>query len=117
MDLRGGRIANRLWQQTYFCGPGVLAKAIKEATLEAQCASINFTFAKVRKLYLRHSNSVVVVLTLLSLRRNTSELRIVPRPSFSPRDPRCITPRFVDTLSRPLLCIQCPMLYIISWPA
>ena len=87
MDPRGDRIANRLWQQTYFCGPGVLAKAIKEATLEAQCASINFTFAKVRKLYLRHSNSVVVILTLLSLRRNTSELRIAKTVVLSPRSP------------------------------
>ncbi|RPD82450.1 NADPH oxidase [Lentinus tigrinus ALCF2SS1-7] len=32
---------------TYFCGPGVLAKAIKEACQEANCASVDFTFAKV----------------------------------------------------------------------
>jgi len=31
---------------TYFCGPGVLAKAIKEATLEHTSANIEFTFAK-----------------------------------------------------------------------
>jgi NADPH oxidase len=32
---------------TYFCGPGVLAKAIKAATVKANSASVNFTFAKV----------------------------------------------------------------------
>jgi len=31
---------------TYFCGPGVLAKAIKEATLENTCATVDFSFAK-----------------------------------------------------------------------
>jgi len=31
---------------TYFCGPGILAKAIKEATVEATSSSVNFTFAK-----------------------------------------------------------------------
>ncbi|RDX55749.1 NADPH oxidase [Lentinus brumalis] len=31
---------------TYFCGPGVLAKAIKEACQEANCAAVDFTFAK-----------------------------------------------------------------------
>jgi len=31
---------------TYFCGPGVLAKAIKEATLENTCSTVNFSFAK-----------------------------------------------------------------------
>ncbi|EGN93623.1 hypothetical protein SERLA73DRAFT_189353 [Serpula lacrymans var. lacrymans S7.3] len=31
---------------TYFCGPGVLAKAIKEATLEHTSANVEFTFAK-----------------------------------------------------------------------
>ncbi|KIJ21819.1 hypothetical protein PAXINDRAFT_165200 [Paxillus involutus ATCC 200175] len=31
---------------TYFCGPGVLAKAIKEATLQHSCNNVQFTFAK-----------------------------------------------------------------------
>jgi len=31
---------------TYFCGPGALAKAIREATIKATSASVNFTFAK-----------------------------------------------------------------------
>ncbi|KAA1468692.1 NADPH oxidase [Dentipellis sp. KUC8613] len=31
---------------TYFCGPSVLAKAIKEATVENSSSTINFTFAK-----------------------------------------------------------------------
>jgi len=31
---------------TYFCGPGVLARAIKEATIKATSSSVNFTFAK-----------------------------------------------------------------------
>jgi len=31
---------------TYFCGPGVLAKAIKEATLEHTCSNVEFSFAK-----------------------------------------------------------------------
>jgi NADPH oxidase len=31
---------------TYFCGPGVLAKAIKEATLEHTCSTVEFSFAK-----------------------------------------------------------------------
>jgi len=31
---------------TYFCGPGVLAKAIKEATVHHSCANVDFTFAK-----------------------------------------------------------------------
>lgn len=31
---------------TYFCGPGVLAKAIKEATLENTCSTVEFSFAK-----------------------------------------------------------------------
>lgn len=33
--------------QTYFCGPGVLAKAIKEACVAHTNASVDFTFAKV----------------------------------------------------------------------
>lgn len=36
--------------QTYFCGPGVLAKAIKEATLEHTCSTVEFSFAKVSRL-------------------------------------------------------------------
>lgn len=36
--------------QTYFCGPGGLAKAIKEATQEATSSAVNFTFAKVRSM-------------------------------------------------------------------
>ena len=32
---------------TYFCGPGVLAKAIKKATEEASTSTVEFTFAKV----------------------------------------------------------------------
>ncbi|KAF8846310.1 hypothetical protein BDN67DRAFT_890690 [Paxillus ammoniavirescens] len=32
---------------TYFCGPGVLAKAIKEATLQHSSNNVQFTFAKV----------------------------------------------------------------------
>ncbi|KAI0735061.1 NADPH oxidase [Earliella scabrosa] len=31
---------------TYFCGPGVLAKAIKEACQEANCSAVDFAFAK-----------------------------------------------------------------------
>ncbi|TFY82333.1 hypothetical protein EWM64_g1674 [Hericium alpestre] len=31
---------------TYFCGPSVLAKAIKEATVEVTCSTIDFKFAK-----------------------------------------------------------------------
>jgi len=31
---------------TYFCGPGSLAKAIKEATVNATSPTVNFTFAK-----------------------------------------------------------------------
>ncbi|KZT30635.1 NADPH oxidase [Neolentinus lepideus HHB14362 ss-1] len=31
---------------TYFCGPGVLAKAIKEATVEASSSVVEFSFAK-----------------------------------------------------------------------
>ncbi|KII93897.1 hypothetical protein PLICRDRAFT_171599 [Plicaturopsis crispa FD-325 SS-3] len=31
---------------TYFCGPGVLAKAIKEATVHHTSANVDFTFAK-----------------------------------------------------------------------
>ncbi|KAF8898821.1 NADPH oxidase [Infundibulicybe gibba] len=31
---------------TYFCGPGVLAKSIKEATVHHTGAAVNFTFAK-----------------------------------------------------------------------
>jgi len=31
---------------TYFCGPGVLAKSIKEATVHHTGATVNFTFAK-----------------------------------------------------------------------
>lgn len=31
---------------TYFCGPGSLAKAIKQATVEATSSTVNFTFAK-----------------------------------------------------------------------
>ena len=33
--------------QTYFCGPGVLAKAIKEACVENNNSAIEFSFAKV----------------------------------------------------------------------
>lgn len=33
--------------QTYFCGPSVLAKAIKEATLQHTSNNVEFTFAKV----------------------------------------------------------------------
>ena len=33
--------------QTYFCGPGVLAKAIKEAISQHSCKNVEFTFAKV----------------------------------------------------------------------
>jgi NADPH oxidase len=32
---------------TYFCGPGALAKSIKEATEEATTSTVQFTFAKV----------------------------------------------------------------------
>ncbi|KAG6898062.1 hypothetical protein C0992_006540 [Termitomyces sp. T32_za158] len=32
---------------TYFCGPGVLAKAIKEATVKNSSSNVKFTFAKV----------------------------------------------------------------------
>lgn len=35
---------------TYFCGPGALAKAIKEATDDATSSAVRFTFAKVRYL-------------------------------------------------------------------
>ncbi|EPQ60586.1 hypothetical protein GLOTRDRAFT_52896 [Gloeophyllum trabeum ATCC 11539] len=31
---------------TYFCGPGVLAKAIKEATVESSSSAVEFSFAK-----------------------------------------------------------------------
>jgi len=31
---------------TYFCGPSVLAKAVKEASMNARSATVNFTFAK-----------------------------------------------------------------------
>lgn len=31
---------------TYFCGPGVLAKSIREATLHHSCSSVEFSFAK-----------------------------------------------------------------------
>ncbi|KAK0464895.1 NADPH oxidase [Desarmillaria tabescens] len=31
---------------TYFCGPGAIAKALKEATLHHSSSSVNFTFAK-----------------------------------------------------------------------
>jgi hypothetical protein len=34
--------------QTYFCGPGALAKAVKEATEHHTCATVDFSFAKVR---------------------------------------------------------------------
>ncbi|KAF8922650.1 NADPH oxidase [Mucidula mucida] len=37
---------------TYFCGPGALASAIKEATTQHSSSAVNFTFAKVC-LYLR----------------------------------------------------------------
>jgi Ferric reductase NAD binding domain len=33
---------------TYFCGPGALAKSIKQAADEATSTSVKFTFAKVR---------------------------------------------------------------------
>lgn len=36
--------------QTYFCGPSVLAKAIKDATIKHTSSSVDFTFAKVRSL-------------------------------------------------------------------
>lgn len=36
---------------TYFCGPAVLARAIKQATEKATSPSVNFTFAKVRILH------------------------------------------------------------------
>lgn len=35
--------------QTYFCGPGPLAKVIKDATYENTNAEVEFTFAKVNK--------------------------------------------------------------------
>ncbi|KAF7347893.1 NAD(P)H oxidase [Mycena venus] len=31
---------------TYYCGPGAIAKALKEATLHHSCSSVEFTFAK-----------------------------------------------------------------------
>lgn len=37
--------------QTYFCGPGALAKAIKEATLAHTCSTVEFSFAKVCRLF------------------------------------------------------------------
>jgi NADPH oxidase len=33
--------------KTYFCGPGALAKAIKEATVQNCSSTVDFTFAKV----------------------------------------------------------------------
>ena len=33
--------------QTYFCGPGAIASALKEATTQHSSSSVNFTFAKV----------------------------------------------------------------------
>ena len=32
--------------QTYFCGPGPIAKALKEATLANTCKDIEFSLAK-----------------------------------------------------------------------
>lgn len=37
--------------QTYFCGPGALAKTIKEATLQHTSNNVVFTFAKVGPLF------------------------------------------------------------------
>ena len=51
IGLFGVGVSHTLYQ-TYFCGPSVLAKAIKEATVEQTCSTIDFTFAKVRRQYM-----------------------------------------------------------------
>ena len=45
--LPGSRSQLKTTVGTYFCGPGVLAKAIKKATEEATTSTVQFTFAKV----------------------------------------------------------------------
>jgi len=44
--LPGNTTQTKTTVGTYFCGPGVLAKAIKQATVEATSSTVNFTFAK-----------------------------------------------------------------------
>ncbi|KIJ68528.1 hypothetical protein HYDPIDRAFT_146747 [Hydnomerulius pinastri MD-312] len=43
---------------TYFCGPGVLANAIKEATLQHTSNNVEFTFAKVRPSFVSLSSDI-----------------------------------------------------------
>lgn len=48
--LPGSRSQLKTTVATYFCGPGTLAKAIKNATEGASTSSVQFSFAKVRYL-------------------------------------------------------------------
>ncbi|KAH7883516.1 ferric reductase NAD binding domain-containing protein [Phlebopus sp. FC_14] len=50
---------------TYFCGPGALAKAIKEATLQHSSNNVEFTFAKVCSSTLDHQALMTLLGTLL----------------------------------------------------
>ena len=80
------RNADQLDLQTYFCGPGVLAKAIKEACQEANCSAVDFAFAKVRSprtpiccLLLTH----MFLGTLLNADDAKSQCCCCPRPPFT----------------------------------
>jgi hypothetical protein len=46
--------------QTYFCGPGVLAKSIKEATVRHSSSTVEFSFAKVSLLISLHASILMV---------------------------------------------------------